>query len=58
MLSREINYFDKQIILTVGKLKENSLESVMIRIGGATRFLTDRIMTKGIKQIIEITIAT
>ena len=57
MLSREINYFDKQI-LTVGKLKENSLESVMIRIGGATRFLTDRIMTKGMKQIIEITIAT
>ena len=57
MLSREINYFDKQI-LTVGKLKENSLESVIIRIGGATRFLTDRIMTKGMKQIIEITIAT
>ena len=57
MLSREINYYDKQI-LTVGKLKENSLESVMIRIGGATRFLTDRIMTKGMKQIIEITIAT
>lgn len=45
-------------ILTVGKLKENSLESVMIRIGGATKFLTDRIITSGIKQITDRMIAT
>lgn len=44
--------------LTVGKLKENSLESVMMRIGGATKFLTDFIMTNGIKQITDRTTAT
>lgn len=35
---------------TVGKLKANSFESVMINTGGATKFLTDRIITRGIKQ--------
>lgn len=48
----------KKKLLTVGKLKENSLESVMMRIGGATKFLTDRIMTKGMKQMIERVTAT
>lgn len=37
----------------VGKLKANSFESVMMTIGGATRFRTARIRTKGTKQIIE-----
>jgi hypothetical protein len=35
---------------TVGKLKANSFESVMIKTGGATKFLTDRIIIRGIKQ--------
>lgn len=35
----------------VGKLNANSLESVMMTIGGATRFLTALIITNGTRQM-------
>lgn len=37
----------------VGKLNANSFESVMMTIGGATRFLTARMITNGMRQIID-----
>jgi hypothetical protein len=44
-------------IYTVGKLKANSVVSVIMRIGGATKFLTDRIIIRGIKHMTESSIA-